>query len=160
MATQMEDPVARQAIADHVRHCDQERISTSAALQRIEAGQQTIWKAISRGRETRFRMVLAIVGFLVLVLVGLLGYIWQSSPAGATECIDHLHYEDVMKEQFDQHFIWEGVATNGAVTRIYQGYGAAGSWTQTVEQPPLCERFFGGGSAGKKIGTIQAEAGS
>jgi len=81
--TVIEDPVARAQIAAHIKTCETHDGEFRAALKRIEFGQDNLWKAITRGRETRFRMVMSVVGFMALILLGLIAYIWTTSLSGA-----------------------------------------------------------------------------
>jgi hypothetical protein len=135
MANGFEDPVARSQIADHIKHCDARSVEVSNALERIEEGQGNIWSAISKGREVRFKMLISIVGFLLLLLVGLISFIWQSSPAGAQEmrCGTHADTMGYLKDSEGQTIVWEGWSLNGYHIRLYQN-SSDNRWTTTVDR--------------------------
>ena len=154
MATNFEDPVARQMIADHIRHCDKNAAILHDALATIARGQDNLWKAITRGRETRFRMLIGVVSFLIITLAGLIGYIWQSSPAGAADRVAVCYnpaqsaaaYLSVIHNQYP---IWSGLSINDSTIKLYQAEN--GDWTVTVQQADRPECEYSWGSLGLKM---------
>jgi len=159
-ATQIADLVARQMIQDHIKHCDKNGIHVRDALSRIEEGQNNLWKAITRGREWRFKMVLSVLGFMAILLVGLVAYVWQSSPASAAHdgkrtCFStHEMMVEWMLKTHAQANIWHGLV-RGTTVRLYQS-DITGEWTTTAaEGESSFECTFSNGIAGTKLPFIE-----
>ena len=116
-----EDPVARQMIKDHVSACAERADVYTHTLQRMDQKFDMIWKEISWGRTVRFKLLVTVIMFLTALIVALIAYIWQSSPAaGAPFCLSHTAMEDHLRRTFGEKIMFEAKrARSGFTVRIY-----------------------------------------
>jgi len=165
MVAQFEDPVARAQIAAHIETCDKRDGEFRDSLDRIEKGQDNLWKALTRGREVRFKMLLMAVSFLLMLLVGLIAFIWTSSPAAASHnvppqavdeaqgaldsgCGTHPEMVEYMLKQWGAANIWHGLIT-GTTVRLYQSDTTGVWWTTGEDNKREC--LMSTGTAGTKL---------
>ena len=66
-----EDEVARQLLDRHIQDCDKR-------MERIEEMFNEMWGAIDAFRNWRTRLLQGAIGFLLMLTISLVGYIWKT----------------------------------------------------------------------------------